>query len=140
MKSYIQFESSHHPLTQQQKQQQQEGGFKFEVFLAPQADHSTNYSLELSLGIPSTSGTTATSSRATSKAWTIDPSPETQLPNGFIHPWSLAARQQKAVLEQSAHHEHNHSSTQPSFSSSSSFFLPRYFSTFPIACMLMKLL
>ncbi|KAG6532296.1 hypothetical protein ZIOFF_006136 [Zingiber officinale] len=99
------------------------------VHVAIKADHSTNYSLELSLGMPSTSSTTTTSSRATRKAWTVDPLPETRLHNGFIHPWSLAARQQKAVLEQSAPHKHNqYSSTPPSSSSSSSsssLFLPR---------------
>ncbi|XP_042417517.1 auxin-responsive protein IAA27-like isoform X1 [Zingiber officinale] len=132
MKSNIQFES-HHPLTPPPPpppppptpQQQQDEVLKFEVLLASQADHSTNYSLELSLGIPSTSSTTTTSSRATRKAWTVDPLPETRLHNGFTHPWSLAARQQKAVLEQSAPHKHNQYSSTPPSSSSSSLFLPR---------------
>ncbi|XP_042380374.1 auxin-responsive protein IAA27-like isoform X2 [Zingiber officinale] len=106
MKSNIQFES-HHPLTPPPPPPQQDEALKFEVLFDSQADHSTNYSLELSLGMPSTSSTTTTSSRATRKAWTVDPLPETRLHNGFIHPWSLAARQQKAVLEQSAPHKHN---------------------------------
>lgn len=126
MKSSTQFKLDQYP------SRQEEGSLKFKL-LPSQADLSpTNHGLELSLSITSTataasaSGTTTTNNKATCKTWTIAPLPETLLHNGFIHPWSLAARQHKAVLEQLAHRKHNHttSSSSPPSSSSASL-LPR---------------
>lgn len=121
MKSSIQFKPDHPP-------RQEEGSLKFKL-LPSQSDLSlANHGLELSLSITSTattSGTTTTSSKATYKARTMNLSPETLLHNGFIHPWSLAARQHKAVLEQLAHRKHNHATTSSPPSSSSSSLLPR---------------
>ncbi|KAG6482197.1 hypothetical protein ZIOFF_058828 [Zingiber officinale] len=121
MKSSTQFKLDHPP-------RQEEGSLKFEL-LPSQADLSlANHGLELSLGITSSttaSGTTTTSSKATCKTWAISPLPETLLHNGFIHPWSLAARQHKAVLEQLAHRKHDRTTTSSPPSSSSSSLLPR---------------